>query len=75
MARTPVWRSIYDTLRSEIVNGSFNAGDKLPTEKEYSTRFDVNRHTVRRALAELSQAGIISVRRGSGAYVSEGVLD
>ncbi|MEL6278217.1 MAG: phosphonate metabolism transcriptional regulator PhnF [Pseudomonadota bacterium] len=75
MARTPVWRSIFDTLRSEIVNGTFNAGDKLPTEKEYSARFDVNRHTVRRALAELSQSGIIAVRRGSGAYVSEGVLD
>lgn len=75
MSRTPVWRSIFDTLRGEIVNGSFNAGDKLPTEKEFSERFNVNRHTVRRALAELSQAGIIYVRRGSGAYVAEGVLD
>ncbi len=75
MARTPVWKTIYETLREEIVDGSFNAGDKLPTEKEFSDRFAVNRHTVRRALAELSQAGIITVRRGSGAYVSEGVLD
>lgn len=75
MARTPVWKSIFETLRGEIVDGSFNAGDKLPTEKEFSERFDVNRHTVRRALAELSQSGIITVRRGSGAYVSEGVLD
>ncbi|MCI4661335.1 MAG: phosphonate metabolism transcriptional regulator PhnF [Neomegalonema sp.] len=75
MARTPVWKHIYETLRSEIVDGSFNAGDKLPTEKEFSERFDVNRHTVRRALSELSQAGIISVRRGSGAYVSDGILD
>ena len=75
MARIPVWRTIFETLRGEIVNGEFNAGDKLPTEKEYSERFNVNRHTVRRALGELSQAGIIMVRRGSGAYVSEGVLD
>ncbi len=75
MARTPIWRSIYETLRAEVVDGSFNAGDKLPTEKELSERFGVNRHTVRRALAELSLAGIISVRRGSGAYVSEGVLE
>lgn len=75
MARTPVWKTIFETLRTEIVNGSFNAGDKLPTEKDFSLRFNVNRHTVRRALAELSQSGIISVRRGSGAYVAEGVLD
>ena len=75
MTRMPVWKQIYDTLRSEIVDGSFNAGDKLPTEKEFSERFEVNRHTVRRAISELTQAGIVSVRRGSGAYVSEGVLD
>ena len=75
MARTPVWKTIFETLRAEIVNGSFNAGDKLPTEKEFAQRFEVNRHTIRRALAELTQAGIIAVRRGSGAYVSEGVID
>ncbi|MCI4663648.1 MAG: phosphonate metabolism transcriptional regulator PhnF [Neomegalonema sp.] len=75
MPRTPIWREIYDALRAEVVDGSFKAGDKLPTEKELSERFEVNRHTVRRALAELSLAGIIAVRRGSGAYVSEGVLD
>ena len=75
MPRTPIWREIYDTLRSEVVDGSFKAGDKLPTEKELSERFGVNRHTVRRALAELSLSGIIAVRRGSGAYVSDGVLD
>ncbi|MEL6977580.1 MAG: phosphonate metabolism transcriptional regulator PhnF [Pseudomonadota bacterium] len=75
MTRTPIWRGIFETLRGEIVGGAFNAGDKLPTEKEFSERFGVNRHTVRRALSELSQAGVISVRRGSGAYVSEGVLD
>ncbi|MEM9724340.1 MAG: phosphonate metabolism transcriptional regulator PhnF [Pseudomonadota bacterium] len=75
MPRTPVWREIYNELRSEIVDGRFNAGDKLPTEKEYSERFKVNRHTVRRALSELTQSGVIAVRRGSGAYVSEGVLD
>lgn len=75
MARIPVWRTIFETLRGEIVNGAFNAGDKLPTEKEFSERFSVNRHTVRRALGELAQAGVITVRRGSGAYVSEGVLN
>lgn len=75
MSRTPVWKTIYETLRGDIVGGAFKAGDKLPTEKDYAERFAVNRHTVRRALAELSQAGIIAVRRGSGAYVAEGVID
>ncbi|MEL6318484.1 MAG: phosphonate metabolism transcriptional regulator PhnF, partial [Pseudomonadota bacterium] len=72
--KTPIWRVIYDTLKAEIVDGSFKAGEKLPTEKAFAERFGVNRHTVRRALAELSQSGVIAVRRGSGAYVADGVI-
>ena len=72
MARTPVWREIHATLRGEI---AYSTGDRLPTEKELSARFDVNRHTVRRALAEMTAEGAIYVRRGSGAYVAEGVID
>ncbi|MGF1659051.1 MAG: phosphonate metabolism transcriptional regulator PhnF [Rubrimonas sp.] len=75
MANSPIWREIYGALRRDIGEGRFRTGDKLPTEKELSERFDVNRHTVRRALAELTTEGAIWVRRGSGAYVAEGVVD
>lgn len=75
MSKTPVWREIHTTLRREISDGRYRTGDRLPTEKELSLRFGVNRHTVRRALAELTTEGTISVRRGSGAYVAEGVID
>ena len=75
MANAPIWREIHDALKRDIAEGRFRTGDKLPTEKELSERFDVNRHTVRRALAELTGEGAIWVRRGSGAYVSEGVVD
>lgn len=71
----PVWKEIYGTLRREIADSTYRTGDKLPTEKEMSERFGVNRHTVRRALAELTNEGAIYVRRGSGAYVAEGVID
>ena len=75
MSKTPVWRDIHATLRREIAGGLYRTGDRLPTEKELSQRFAVNRHTVRRALAELTAEGAIYVRRGSGAYVAEGVID
>ncbi len=70
-----IWRKIHATLRSEITEGLYKTGDRLPTEKDLSERFGVNRHTVRRALAEMTTEGVISVRRGSGAYVAEGVVD
>jgi GntR family phosphonate transport system transcriptional regulator len=75
MPRQPIWRDIYAALKSDIAGGAYRTGDRLPTEKELSARFDVNRHTVRRALAELTTEGAITVRRGSGAYVAEGMIE
>lgn len=73
MLSGPLWRTIYHKLRAEIAAGALEAGARLPTEKALAAQFEVNRHTVRRALAELSREGAVQVRRGSGAYVSEHV--
>lgn len=70
-----IWQRILDALEKDIAKGRYRAGDKLPTEAELAARFAVNRHTVRRALAALSEAGRIHVRRGSGAYVTAGQVD
>lgn len=64
-----LWRSITDTLRSEIAEGIWRAGARLPSEAQLATRFDVNRHTVRRALTALSEEGLVLSRRGAGVFV------
>lgn len=70
MARTPIWRSIADTLQDEIAQGLYRPGDKLPTEAELALRFGVNRHTVRQGIASLIDTGTLHARRGSGVYVA-----
>ena len=70
MARTPIWKSIADTLRDEVAAGHYMPGDKLPTEATMSARFGVNRHTVRHALASLIDEGLMASRRGSGVFVT-----
>ena len=70
MPRTPVWKSIAATLTREIADGLYPEGGKLPTEAALATRFGVNRHTVRRALADMSESGVIHTRRGAGAFVT-----
>jgi GntR family phosphonate transport system transcriptional regulator len=64
-----LWRRIADDLEQAIALGTHRAGDRLPAENEIAARFGVNRHTVRRALAELTQRGLIRAERGSGTYV------
>ncbi|MEL6235854.1 MAG: phosphonate metabolism transcriptional regulator PhnF [Pseudomonadota bacterium] len=66
----PLWASIRDALGADLAAGRYGAGDRLPSENLLARRFGVNRHTVRRALAALSEAGAIHVRRGAGATVT-----
>lgn len=70
MPRTPIWKTIANTLTAEIAEGHYKPTEKLPTEADLSTRFGVNRHTVRRALAEMQAQGLVHARRGAGVFVA-----
>ena len=68
--RTPIWKAIATSLRSDIIEGLYGPGDKLPTEAVLAARFGVNRHTVRHALAALADEGHLHARRGAGVFVT-----
>jgi GntR family phosphonate transport system transcriptional regulator len=70
MPRPALWTAIADTLRSEIAEGLYRPGDRLPTEAALAARFGVNRHTVRHALAALADGGTVHPRRGAGVFVT-----
>lgn len=71
MARTPIWKSISDTLTAEISQAHYKPGEKLPTEAQLAARFGVNRHTVRHALSVMSDSGLVYSRRGAGVFVTQ----
>jgi GntR family phosphonate transport system transcriptional regulator len=68
-AGVTLWRRIADEIERAIVRGEFAKGERLPGEVDIAARFDVNRHTVRRALAELAERGLVRASRGSGTFV------
>lgn len=70
-----LWRQIEQTLASEIRGPAYKPGDRLPTEAELATRFGVNRHTLRRAVSALQEAGLVRVEQGRGTFVQEDVVD
>ncbi|AJE45522.1 phosphonate metabolism transcriptional regulator PhnF [Celeribacter indicus] len=75
MPRTPIWKSIAESLGEDIARGRYRPGDKLPTEAALSARFGVNRHTVRHALSDLAERGIVRSRRGAGVFVQSAPVD
>jgi GntR family phosphonate transport system transcriptional regulator len=70
-----LWRCIADDFEQTILVGRHENGAKLPPETEIAARYGVNRHTVRRALAELAARGLVRTERGSGTYVRTDKLD
>lgn len=73
--KTPIWSAIAQSLRADIAEGRYPPGDKLPTGAVLASRFGVNRHTVRRALKDLAEAGVVFTRRGSGVFVAHRPTD
>lgn len=70
-----LWRQIASALQHDIGAGVYQPGAQLPTEAELSQHFGVNRHTVRRALEELTRGGLVRVEQGRGSFVAEDVLE
>ncbi|MDR0139548.1 FadR/GntR family transcriptional regulator [Metabacillus idriensis] len=60
---------IVEQLREYFLNGDLNPGDKLPSERELASRFNVSRTSIREALRMLELRGAIDIRRGGGSYI------
>jgi GntR family transcriptional regulator len=65
----PIYHQLYEILRKKIEDEVFKVGDYLPPENKLAQDYEVSRLTVRQALAELVDEGLIKKRRGKGTLV------
>ena len=65
------WTIIRDKISDDIRSGRLSAGDQLPTETQLADRFEIGRHSVRRALEALARDGKISIEQGRGTFVAD----
>ena len=63
------YRHIAAALRERIAAGEFAAGATIPSESALCVEYRVARNTVRRALEQLADEGLIAVRPGRGRVV------
>ena len=68
-ARQPLYVSLARALMQDIDSGRYPVGSLMPTEDGLSQRHGVSRHTVRQALRELKDEGVILSRAGIGTEV------
>jgi len=62
-------------IEEAIIQRKLIAGNKLPSEKELCTLFAVSRTALREALRRLNARGLIEIKKGSGMYVSEILIE
>jgi GntR family transcriptional regulator len=68
-AAMPRYQRVADELTKRIGTGKYPVGAYLPTEMELCRQYGISRHTVREALRQLRDAGLISRRRRVGTEV------
>lgn len=54
-----------------ILRGILKPGERLPSERELSERMSVSRPSLREALADLQERGLLTSKAGAGVYVAE----
>ncbi|MEU9318274.1 GntR family transcriptional regulator [Streptomyces sp. NPDC048295] len=65
----PIYLQLARRIQDRIDSGDLPAGSRLPSEPELCEEFDVNRLTIRQAIAELERAASVEIRRGVGTFV------
>ena len=67
----PKYEAIAADVRRSIEDGALKPGDKLPTVVEFCELYGVSKITVKRAIEQITEEGLVTSRRGSGTYVKD----
>ena len=67
----PLYLQLMEQVKHSLDTGSLRPGDRLPTIRKMAEDLVINPNTVARAYRELEHEGIVELRHGSGAFVSE----
>lgn len=65
----PAYKAVSAAIERAILDGSLAPGAALPTEQELSERFGVHRSTVREAIRQVEQEGLLQRREGRRLFV------
>jgi GntR family transcriptional regulator len=67
----PLYNQIQEYIAELILSGKLAPDSKIQSEREFSEDLGVSRMTVRRAITELVNEGLLERRHGSGTYVAQ----
>jgi len=69
--KQPLHVAISQQLKEKIEAGVYEPGERLPSEFDLGEIFGVSRTTIRKAIANLTQQGLVTTQQGKGIFVTE----
>ncbi len=67
----PVYYQLKRILLGQIHSGQFDGGQPIPSERELSEKLNISRMTVRQAINQLVDEGVLYREKGRGTFVSK----
>jgi GntR family transcriptional regulator len=67
----PLYLQLEQIIKSEILTGEFSPGEKIPTETELCHAYQVSKITVRQAVLNLVNEGLLVRKQGRGTFIRE----
>jgi GntR family transcriptional regulator len=71
----PLFDQLAASIRASAITGRIAVGERLPAARDLAESLDINVHTVLRAYQLLRDEGLIELRRGRGAIVTDRAAD
>src|SRR5699024_5363780 len=66
---TPLYIQLKRLIREQIIEGKIEEMEFLPSEKQLMQKYSITRTTIRKAISELKQEGLVQQIQGKGVYV------
>lgn len=73
--RKSLKQTVIQEIKNHIIDNQLRNGDKLPTERRFTQMFGVSRSVVRESLSYLENTGVIYIRQGQGAFLSQSNME
>jgi GntR family transcriptional regulator len=71
----PLYQIVVESIQDEISTGQLSADQRIPSEQELCQIYSVGRNTIRRAISELVNEGVLRTVPGVGTFVVDSRLD
>jgi GntR family transcriptional regulator len=67
----PIYLQLMEQVKHAVETGLLKAGDQLPGIRRVAEDLVINPNTVAKAYRELEHQGVVDLRQGAGAFISE----